>query len=172
LLQQAYRIEPNAHILHNQGQILALKGAHWEAYKKLSEASVLSKKPEFIMPNEMLRGALDVLRGDYKLSTLRFDFKIKDPKDLFNKGLAYYLIGDFAQATMAFEESVIQGREFGYGYYGLAMIAVQTGQGEIAAIHLQKAISYNKSLLQLLVTDPIFEELMADPVYLKQFQIM
>jgi tetratricopeptide (TPR) repeat protein len=103
---------------------------------------------------------------------LRFDFKIKDPKDLFNKGLAYYLIGDFAQATMAFEESVIQGREFGYAYYGLAMIAVQTGQGEIAAIHLQKAISYNKSLLQLLVTDPIFEELMADPVYLKQFQIM
>jgi len=172
LLQQAYRIEPNAHILYNQGQILALKGAHWEAYKKLSEASVLSKKPEFIMANEMLRGALDVLRGDYKLSTLRFDFKIKDPKDLFNKGLAYYLIGDFAQATMAFEESVIQGREFGYGYYGLAMIAVQTGQGEIAAIHLQKAISYNKSLLQLLVTDPIFEELMADPVYLKQFQIM
>jgi tetratricopeptide (TPR) repeat protein len=171
LLQQAYRIEPNAYSLHNQGQILALKGEYWEAYKKLSEASVLSKNPDFIQANEMLRGALDVQRGDYKLATLRFDYSIDDPKDLFNKGLAYYMLGDYTKATQAFEESVIRGREFGFGYYGLAMIAIQSGQAEIAAIQLKKAISYNSSLLEKLVTDPIFEELVRDPVYLNELKL-
>lgn len=171
LLQQAYRIEPNAYSLHNQGQILALRGDYWEAYKKLSEASALSKNPDFVQANEMLRGALDVQRGDYKLATLRFDFPIKDPKDLFNKGLAYYLLGDYTKATHAFEESVIQGREFGFGYYGLAMIAVQSGQAEIAIIQLKKAISYNSSLLEKVVIDPIFEELVRDPIYLNELKV-
>ena len=170
LLQQAYRIEANAYSLHNLGQILALKGEYWEAYKKLSEASVLSKNPDFVQANEMLRGALDVQRGDYKLATLRFEFPSKDPKDLFNKGLAYYMLGDYINATQAFEESVIQGREFGLGYYGLAMIAIQTGQAEIAVIQLKKAFSYNSSLLERMVIDPIFEELMKDPRYLNELK--
>lgn len=170
LLNQAYRIEPNAYSLHNLGQILALKGEYWEAYKKLSEASALSKNPDFIHSNEMLRGALDVQRGDYKLATLRFDFPTKDPKDLFNKGLAYYMLNDYIKATQFFEESVIQGREFGFGYYGLAMIAVQSGQAEIAVIQLKKAISYNSSLLEKLVNDPIFDELMKDPSFFNELK--
>ena len=171
LLQQAYRIEANAHSLHNQGQILALKGDYWEAYKKLSEASVLSKNPEFVQANEMLRGALDVQRGDYKLATLRFDLPTQDPKDLFNKGLAYYMLGDYTEATLAFEKSVIQGREFGLGYYGLAMIAIQTGQSEIAVIQLKKAFSYNSNLLERMTFDPIFEELVGNPNYLNELKL-
>lgn len=171
LLQQGYKIEANAYSLHNLGQILALKGNYWEAYKKLSEASVLSKNPDFVQANEMLRGALDVKRGDYKLATLRFDFPIKDSKDLFNKGLAYYMLGDYIKATQYFEESVIQGREFGFGYYGLAMIAVQSGQAEIAIIQLKKAFSYNSTLLEKMVIDPIFEELVTDPSYLNELKL-
>lgn len=171
LLQQGYKIEANAYSLHNLGQILALKGNYWEAYKKLSEASVLSKNPDFVQANEMLRGALDVKRGDYKLATLRFDFPIKDPKDLFNKGLAYYMLGDYIKATQYFEESVIQGREFGLGYYGLAMIAVQSGQVEIAIIQLKKAFSYNSTLLERMVIDPIFEELVTGPSYLNELKL-
>ncbi|MBC6368275.1 hypothetical protein DDT91_15870 [Algoriphagus sp. AK58] len=165
LLVQAFRIEANPYSLHNQGQILALKGEYWEAYKKLSEASVMSKNPDFVLANEMLRGALDVMRGDYKLATLRFDYKITDPRHLFNKGLAYYLVGDYAQATMAFEESVIHGRALGYGYYGLAMIAIQTGQGEIASIHLKNAIGTNSQLKEKAYLDPIFEELMSSNLF-------
>lgn len=170
LLQQGYKIEANAYSLHNQGQILALKGDYWEAYKKLSEASVLSNNPDFVQANEMLRGALDVQRGDYKLATLRFDFPIKDPKDLFNKGLAYYMLGDYIKATQYFEESVIQGREFGFGYYGLAMIAVQSGQAEIAVIQLKKGFSYNSTLQERMVMDPIFEELVMNPSYLNELK--
>lgn len=159
LLQQAIRIEPNPYTLHNQGQILALEGKYWDSYLKLSEAASLTQNPEFLQQNEALRGALDILRGDYKLATLRFDFKFSDPKDYFNKGLAYYMINDFATASTAFEESVVHGRVFGYGYYGLAMIAAASGQQEVAMIHLKKAIEANKQLANLAFQDPSFEEL-------------
>ncbi|SEF98272.1 TPR end-of-group domain-containing protein [Algoriphagus boritolerans] len=159
LLTQAYRIEPNPYTIHNQGQILALEGSFWDAYLKLSEASSLTKDPDFLMRNEALKGALDILRGDYKLATLRFDYQFSDPKDYFNKGLAYFMIQDYANATIAFEESVVQGRAFGYGFYGLAMIAAASGQREVAVIHLKKAIEANRQLSERAFQDPLFEEL-------------
>ncbi len=159
LLEQANRIEPNPYTYFNQGQILALKGEYWEAYKKLSEAATLTQNEAFIQSNEALRGALDILRGDYKLATLRFDYAFSDPKDNFNKGLAFFLIGDYAKSNMAFEESVVQGRNFGYGYYGLAMIAAAGGQKEIALIQLKKAIQANRQLAEKAFQDPLFEEL-------------
>lgn len=165
LLEQAYRIEANPYSLHNIGQILALRGEHWEAYKKLSEASVMTKNEEFVKANEFLRGALDILRGDYKLATLRFEYHTTDPVHLFNKGLGFYLVGDYANAMMAFEESVIQGRKFGFGYYGLAMLAIQTGQAEVAMIHLKNAILANRQLKEKAYLDPLFEELRSSELF-------
>lgn len=159
LLVQAYRVEANSYSLHNQGQILALKGDYWEAYKKLSDASVGIPNKDLVRRNEALRGALDILRGDYKLATLRFDYEFTDPKDYFNKGLAFYLIEDFSEANAAFEESVILGRTFGYGYYGLAMIAAGSGQAEIALIHLKRAVESNRQLAEKAFQDPVFQEL-------------
>ncbi|WP_373399736.1 hypothetical protein V8V91_08795 [Algoriphagus halophilus] len=89
LLDQAIRIENNPYVLHNQGQILVLQGRVEEAYKKLSDASVLTKNEDFIRLNESLRGSIDIIRGDYKLATLRFQYQYSSPQDFFNKGLAF-----------------------------------------------------------------------------------
>lgn len=159
LLDQALKIETNPYVLHNQGQILILQGKTWEAYKKLSDASVLSKDPEFLKYNESLRGALDIMRGDYKLAILRFDYPYTEPGNLFNKGLAFFLAKDYSNASLSFEESVIAGRNFGYGYYGLAMVAALSGQDEVALIQLQKAIESSGQIYQKALIDPIFEEL-------------
>ncbi|WP_343854649.1 tetratricopeptide repeat protein [Algoriphagus jejuensis] len=171
LLTQANRIESNPHTLHNQGQILALMGDYWEAYKKLSDASTMTQNPDFLQHNEALRGALDILRGDYKLATLRFNYRFTDPKDYFNKGLAYYMVADYANANIAFEESVIQGRDFGYGFYGLAMIAAAAGQKEVALIQLKKAISANRQLSERAFQDPLFEELRTSPEFFTELAI-
>jgi len=165
LLTQAYRIEPTPQTLHNQGQVFAFQRNYWDAYKKLSDASTMTLNPDFLQHNEALRGALDILRGDYKLATLRFDYPFTDPKDYFNKGLAYYMVSDYMNANMAFEESVVQGRAFGYGYYGLAMIAAAGGQEEIAMIQLKKAIAANRQLSDRAFRDPLFEELRNSPAF-------
>lgn len=166
LLTQAIRIESNPYSLHNMGQILALQGNYWDAYLKLSTASSMTKDPDFVLNNEALKGALDIVRGDYKLATLRFEYDFSDPKDYFNKGLAYYLIQDYANATIAFEESVEHGRQFGYGFYGLAMIAAAGGQREVAQIHLNKAIEANRQLADRAYQDPLFQELLESETFL------
>ncbi|HAH38404.1 MAG TPA: hypothetical protein DEQ87_16760 [Algoriphagus sp.] len=169
LLQQAIKLENNPYSLHNLGQIYALKGNYWEAYKYLSGASVLTRDPEFLMINESLRGALDILRGDYKLATLRYDYAFTDPADFFNKGLAYFLAGNYGEASLAFEESVIRSRDFGYGYYGLALVAINSGQKEVAMIQLEKAVAANESLYLKALIDPNFDELRGIPEF---FQIL
>jgi hypothetical protein len=170
LLIQASRLETSPYVLHNQGQILTLKGEYWEAYKKLSDASVLSKDPNFLKINESLRGALDVIRGDYRLATLRFDYPYSDAKDFFNKGLAYYLAKDYGSASLSFEESVIADRNYGYGYYGLAMIAAKSAQKEVAIIHLKKAIDSNELIYQRALIDPVFEEIRSEQAFFDIFR--
>jgi hypothetical protein len=54
---------------------------------------------------------------------------------------------------------VVNGREFGYGYYGLAMIASAGGQYEVGMIQLKKAIEANRQLADKAFQDPLFEEL-------------
>jgi len=165
LLNQAARLETSPYVLHNQGQILILQGDYWSAYKKLSDASVLTKNQDFLKVNESLRGALDIIRGDYRLATLRYESSYSDAKNLFNKGLAAFLAKDFANANLSFEESVISQRDYGYGFYGLALIAMATGQQEVAMIQLQKAVSSNETLYQKALSDPLFEEIRSDPGY-------
>lgn len=163
LLNQALRLEESAYILHNLGQIYALKGEYWTAYKYLSDASVLTRDPDFLMRNESLRGALDIIRGDYKLATLRFEYPFSNSSDFFNKGLASFLSKDYASASLAFEESVMRDRGFGYGYYGLALIAINSGQNEVALIQLEKAVNASEVLYEKALVDPSFDDIKSDP---------
>lgn len=169
LLEQALKIETNPYVLHNQGQILVFQGKIWDAYKKLTIASGLTKNQEFLKYNEGLIGALDIMRGDYKLAILRFDYSYSEPGNLFNKGLSYFLAKDFGNAIIYFEESVISNRNYGYGYYGLAMVAASSGQEEVALIHLQKAIDTSKVIYQKALIDPVFEGLRAKKEFFEIF---
>ncbi|REG90654.1 hypothetical protein C8N25_106153 [Algoriphagus antarcticus] len=170
LLNQAAKIDSSPYVLHNQGQILVLQGKTWDAYKKLSDASVLTQNEDFLKYNESLRGALDIMRGDYKLATLRFDYSYSEPKDFFNKGLAYFLVKDFANASLSFEQSVMAGRNYGYGFYGLAMVAVESGQVEVALLQLDKAIHASELIYQKALVDPIFEEIRSSDEFFQIFK--
>ncbi|MDR7129186.1 tetratricopeptide (TPR) repeat protein [Algoriphagus sp. 4150] len=170
LLYQASKIATDPYVFHNQGQILVLQGKTWDAYKKLSDASVLTRNQDFLKYNESLRGALDIMRGDYKLATLRFDYPYTEPKDFFNKGLAYFLSKDYANASLSFEESVMAGRNYGYGFYGLAMIAAESGQTEIALLQLDKAIHASELIYQKALVDPIFEEIRSSDEFFQIFR--
>ncbi|EAZ80615.1 hypothetical protein ALPR1_06815 [Algoriphagus machipongonensis] len=170
LLEQASKMENSPYVLHNQGQILVLQGDSWSAYKKLSDASVITKNEDFLKINESLRGSLDILRGDYKLAILRFQYVYSEPKDFFNKGLAYFMSDDYANASISFEESVTAGRSFGYGYYGLALIAANSGQEEVALIHLKQAIDASEVLYQKALIDPEFEELRGTQAFFEIFK--
>jgi tetratricopeptide (TPR) repeat protein len=157
LLSDALQIDNNPFVLYNQAILLIEKGENWEAYRKLSTASNLSRDLEFLAENENLRGFLDVLRGDYKLARIRYNYPSIDPVFLFNKGIAYFLAEDLATASIAFEESILADRQFGFGYYGLALVAARSGLDDIAWIHLQNAINSNEEIYHRAKFDPMME---------------
>ncbi len=160
LLDAADQINPSPLILFNQGQLKVLQGEYWEAYKVLSEASALAKGDESLATAvDLLRGALDIRRGDYKLSLLRLNRPLQKAEDFFNKGIAHFLLGDYLNASAAFESSVIQNRELGYGYYGLALVALESGQFESASLYLEKASFYNSALGEKIRRDPLIDSL-------------
>ena len=84
-----------------------------------------------------------------------------EQKIFFNKGIAHFLLGDYLAASAAFEASVIQGRELGYGYYGLALVAIESGQFESAKLYLEKASLYNPVLKGKIRMDPSAESLLS-----------
>ena len=162
LLEAASQAASSPLILYNQGQLKVLQGEYWEAYKLLSEASVLAKGDVSLATAiDLLRGALDIRRGDYKLSLLRFNVSQLSAEDFFNKGIAHFLLGDYLGASAAFESSVIHGRELGYGYYGLSLLAVELGQFESAQLYLEKASFYNPVLKRKIQIDPSVDFLLS-----------
>jgi tetratricopeptide (TPR) repeat protein len=159
LLEEANRLKLLPLGLYNQGQLKILQGEFWEAYKILSDASVLAKgDPSLTMAIESLRGALDVRRGDYKLALLRFGYPLESAEDWFNKGIASYILGDYLGANVAFEASVLANRELGYGYYGLALVAMELGQAESGSLYLEKALTYQPALRRKIAIDPAFSQ--------------
>jgi tetratricopeptide (TPR) repeat protein len=162
LLEANRQSNPDPLILYNQGQLKVLQGEYWEAYKLLSEASTLAKGDELLATAiDLLRGALDIRRGDYKLSLLRLNRPLQKAEDFFNKGIAHFLLGDYLNASVAFESSVIQNRELGYGYYGLALVAMESEQFESALLYLEKASFYNPVLKEKIRMDPSVESLLS-----------
>ena len=125
----------------------------------MSNASVMTIKKDFLKVNESLRGALDKIRGDYKLPTLRFEYDYSAPKDFFNKGLAYYMAKDYSKALQYFEESVLADRDYGYGFYGIALVAATNGQNSMALENLNKAISKNEVIYQRALVAPVLEDI-------------
>ncbi|MFN3801086.1 tetratricopeptide repeat protein [Belliella pelovolcani] len=167
--RQANRMNPTSYAFHNLGQAYLLRGDYFEAYVAISEASSLERDEtnEFLRFNEGLRGAIDIINGDYKLATIRLNRAPETEANLFNKGLAYFLAEDYKNALESFEESVQFNREYGYGFYGLAMVATITDDKQALFENLAKAVERSEYLRERAMTDLMFKKYRGDQAFLE-----
>lgn len=172
LFRSANKISPSSFSWHNLGRAYLLRGDYYEAYVAVSEASSLEKDEtnDFLKLNEGLRGAMDIINGDYKLATIRFNRAIENESNLFNKGLAYFLAEDYKNAIIAFEESAQYNREYGYGFYGLAMVASITDDKPAIFENLSKAIKRSEYLRERSMTDLMFKKYKLDPEFVEMYK--
>lgn len=158
-LTKANKIKTTSISLHNIGRAYLLRGDYFQAYIAISEASALENEEsnEFLNYNEGLRGALDILNGDYKLATIRFNRTVENESNFFNKGIAHFLASDYLLASENFEASVQADRESGYGFYGLALVAAANGQKDVLMENLGKAIERSDYLKEKALKDINFK---------------
>ncbi|GAB2615585.1 tetratricopeptide repeat protein [Belliella aquatica] len=172
LFREANKMNPNSYSFHNLGQAYLLRGDYFEAYVAISEASSLERDEtnEFLRFNEGLRGAIDIINGDYKLATIRLNRAPESESNLFNKGLAYFLAEDYQNALEAFEESIQYNREYGYGFYGLAMVASIADDKQALFENLSKAVERSEFLRERSMTDLIFKKYRSEPEFLEVYR--
>ncbi|WP_194974751.1 tetratricopeptide repeat protein [Aquiflexum lacus] len=159
MFRQANRIKTTSVSLHNIGRAYLLRGDYFDAYISISEASALEKNETdaFLIYNEGIRGALDIINGDYKLATIRLNRATENEENLFNKGLAYFLSEDYRLALESFEECVQINRESGYGFYGLALVASYSEDIEALKENLSKAVERSEFLKEKAFRDINFK---------------
>ncbi len=167
--RQANRMNATSYAFHNLGQAYLLRGDYFEAYVAISEASSLERDEtnEFLRFNEGLRGAIDIINGDYKLATIRLNRAPESDANLFNKGLAYFLAEDYKNALEAFEESIQFNREYGYGFYGLAMVATLSDDRQSFYENLSKAVQRSEFLRERAMTDLMFKKYRGEAEFLE-----
>ncbi|MGY6557730.1 MAG: tetratricopeptide repeat protein [Nitritalea sp.] len=166
-------MQQNPIAYHNLGRAYLMLNDYFEAYVAVSQASSMERNLNnpFLKENEALRGAIDIINGDYRLATVRLNQAPRTEEHLFNLGLAYFLSGEYEKAQVAFEESVQQNRSYGYGFYGLALVNAKVGKDEdLALAYLQKAVAYSDALRQRALTDLSFEAYRQNERFIEVFR--
>ncbi|MDN3668049.1 hypothetical protein QWY93_01695 [Echinicola jeungdonensis] len=159
MFEKSNDINKNAYALHNLGQAYLMWEDYAGAYIAISEANAISQdNPDFNRFNEGKRGAIDIIRGDYKLATVRLDKAPDTDINLFNKGLAHYLAEEYGEAAIAFEESAMSNMEYAYPFYGLALVAAKNNDEERLYENLAKAVQRSPYLKRRAATDLEFEK--------------
>ncbi len=172
MFRQSNKIRATSKAMHNLGRALILRKDYFDAYVAISEASGLERNEndEFLRYNEGLRGALDIVNGDYRLATIRLNRAPANEVNLFNKGLAYFLAEDMFQASIAFEESVQVNRTYGYGFYGLAMIAAAIRDRQALYENLKKAVEQSAYLKERAIHDILFSPYREEQEFIDVFK--
>lgn len=171
-LRQANRLRPNSITLHNIGRAYLLREDVFEAYISISEASAMEKDETnaFLMYNEGLRGALDILNGDYRLATIRLNRAVESEETFFNKGIAHFMTQEYRLAVENFENAVQINRDSGLGFYGLALVAAANNDKPALFENLEKAVQRSESLRQYALRDINFRRFKEETEFLQVFK--
>jgi tetratricopeptide (TPR) repeat protein len=158
--KESNKIKANPSAFHNLGQAHLLNKNYFEAYVAISQASILEKDENnsFLRFNEGLRGALDIINGDYKLATVRLNNAPLTDVNLFNKGLAYFLSENYPKALEAFEDAIQLNRDYGYAFYGLALVAAYSDDDQAFFENLSKAVERSEYLKTRALVETSFKK--------------
>jgi tetratricopeptide (TPR) repeat protein len=124
----------------------------------------------FLMYNEGLRGALDILNGDYRLATIRLNRAVESEETYFNKGIAHFMTQEYRLAVENFENAVQANRDSGLGFYGLALVAAANNDRSALFENLEKAVQRSESLRQHALLDVNFKKYREDAEFLQAFK--
>lgn len=158
--------EENAYAYHNLGHVHLLTGDYTSAYEAFYKVTSLAEgNNELKSANDASLGAVSILRGDYKLAGLHLNNAPENETNLFNKGLAFLLAEDYRNARNAFEESAIVNKNYGYGFYGLALVGARSGDEALVYENLRKAVQNNESLKKRAAVDQEFHAFADKPAF-------
>lgn len=144
--EQANGFFENPYSSYNHALVLTFMGDYLQAYQKYFISMSLTQSPSLRKMHHGKLGAVSLLNGDYRLAVIHLDQAEMDEVNLFNKGLAYFMIRDFYNALIVFEDCALLNINNGYPFYGFALIAAKNGETGKLYENLEKAVEKSEFL--------------------------
>jgi hypothetical protein len=151
-LDLAARIKETPEVDANMASVSLWKG---NPYKAISYAVKALNGAN----NDVTRG-INGVKGSAEIYTAKYDAAVRSESgasdtdvNLFNKGLAQVLTKDYANAATSFADASRKNGNFALAYYGAAIAAARSGNGDAVVSNLTSAVKIDPSLKEKALTD-------------------
>lgn len=121
-----------------------MNGNPYKAYSHLEEATDLSGENGQGVAG--VRGAVEIMMGDYTSAVRSTSNATDDATNLFNKGLAQILNKDYQNALTSFQEATEKDSEMALAYYGAAIASAHLGNEDDVHEYLEQAVNADPEL--------------------------
>jgi len=157
--------QPSAEAYTTAASVYLLQGNMDKAADALDKAASLNPSAETSNGLKGVRGAIQIRRGMYDDASSSLSGATETADNLFNKGLAYLLNGNYDNALSAFNDATSMQGDYAIGYYGKAVAYAHKDEAAKVAENLKKAIENDASLKEAAINDLEFKSFATDAAF-------
>lgn len=151
-IEIAAKLRETPEVLANQATISLWKGNPYKAYSQATKA-LRGANNDVTRGVNGVKGASEIYMANYSAAVSSTSSALDTDVNLFNKGLAQLLNKDFSNASSSFAEASRKNSNFALAYYGAAVAAARSGNGDAVVSNLTSAVRIDSSLKEKALTD-------------------
>ncbi|MCE7863569.1 MAG: hypothetical protein DYG99_08510 [Bacteroidetes bacterium CHB5] len=151
-VELAAKLRETPEVHANLATISLWKGNPYKAYSHATKA-LRGASNDVTRGVNGVKGASEIYMANYSAAVSSTSSAVDTDVNLFNKGLAQLLNKDFSNAASSFAESTRKNSNLAIGYYGAAVAAARSGNGDAVVSNLISAVRIDSSLKDKALAD-------------------
>lgn len=151
-LDIAVKLRDASEVNANLATIALWKGNPYKAYSYSTKA-LNGANNDVTRGVNGVKGASEIYMANYSAAVSSTSSALDSDVNLFNKGLAQLLNKDYSNAGSSFAEATRKNSNFALAYYGAAVAAARSGNGDAVVSNLTSAVKIDSSLKEKALTD-------------------
>lgn len=156
-LEIAAKVKETPEVHANMATISLWKGNPYKAASH-ANAALNGANSDVTRGVNGIKGACEIYMANYDAAVRSESAAVETDVNLFNKGLAQLLTKDYANATTSFGESTRKNANYAVAFYGAAIAAARSGNGDGVVSNLSSAVKIDPSLKDKALTDLEFSK--------------
>jgi tetratricopeptide (TPR) repeat protein len=151
-LEIAAKLNPSSEVHANLATVALMKGNPYKAYS-LSRKALSGANNDVTRGVNGIKGACEIYMANYGAAVTSTSSSADTHVNLFNKGLAQLLNKDYSNASSSFAEATRKNSSYAIAYYGAAVAAARSGNGDAVVSNLVNAVKNDSNLKEKALTD-------------------
>lgn len=148
----AAKLNESPEVHANQATISLWRGNPYKAYSHATKA-LRGASNDVTRGVNGVKGASEIYMANYSSAVSSTSSALDTDVNLFNKGLAQLLNKDFSNAASSFAEATRKNSNLAIAYYGAAVAAARSGNGDAVVSNLTSAVRIDSGLKDKALTD-------------------